>query len=156
MKYSPIKNLIKNHLNENKKGYLWFFVAFFFALAVPVILQIAMTFTSKDNSSLCSLGFVIESELLVFLMVIIISLIMDEFVFKETNNSFETKFLFTFFPILLIIFCMMSYAITYSQKDDVSIVIFMASVEFLTFLGTLFYAVFVKQTAFNDINRDKL
>jgi len=140
---------VKNFFSQYKDGYLWFFLTFTFALVVPVVIQLWMTFAGKDTSQ-CSLIFILESELLIFSMVVTGSLVIDDFLFKEESPSdFSTKLVFSLLPILIIIFCISAYIIAYFKNNDINTIIFMATVEFFIFIFTASYAALVKQTSFS-------
>jgi hypothetical protein len=142
---------VKDYFSKNQDGYMWFLLTFVSALVLPIAIQLAITFVSKDTLQ-CSSIFIIESELLIFLMVIIYSLVIDDFIFEGKNPPYSRtrRLLFSFLPMVISVCCVSAYILTFFRRDDMGTLVFMVVVEIFMLIFTAFYAASVKQISFNS------
>lgn len=145
-----VLNRLRLDIVEYRRGYLWFFLTFILAYIIPIMIDILIRLTTEQSRQ----PSLIESELLIFIMVITYSLVLDHFVFEfehQHYNDIWERLLYTFFPFLIIIFCILIYTMSYFRSESVGISLLYYSLEFILLISVAFYAVYIKHKFFKGL-----
>ncbi|OQW87571.1 MAG: hypothetical protein BWK78_08985 [Thiotrichaceae bacterium IS1] len=141
--------IIREHLVTYKDGYYWFILTCTFALLVPAIMKLIIPCFEYNYWEFFSQG-----DIALFSMVIVTSLVVDNFFFekdfqatleKKGYTEFGKGFSLFIFPVLAILFCLGVYLRCQAMKGEIGIPTVL--LEMLIFLGVAIYAAFVKHTS---------
>lgn len=139
----------------NRIGYVWFLLTFTFALMIPFIMR---TITSSYQYTFINL--ISDGDIVLFSMVIIASLMIDNFMFEEDfsvfldqKNSSEhsilmKRFLVFIFPLLMVMFCLIAYMGCINMSTE-KIDMFVVAIELGTFIAIAIYAASIKQLSWD-------
>jgi hypothetical protein len=133
---------------RRNEGHVWFMLTFAAAYLLPVIIDLFIWFTSSRSQQL----FLIESELLIFLMAITRAIVIDNFVFETKSPSgWLERSLYSELPNTIIVFCVLIYIVGYFRFDNIFVITLMIISEFLVFAMVVCYVVFIKHRQFKDV-----
>lgn len=143
----------KKYFSENGVGYIWFILTFIFALLIPFVISVVIspqyTFTK----------FLVDGDVALFSVVIVISLIIDNFMFEKDfaillGNGKEPEYIQLFqrfmvfiFPLLIVIFGLIAYMGINMLEKKVNT--FAVVIEIAVFFATASYAARIKQVSWN-------
>jgi len=167
---SPVKRYwdrspVKKYFLTYWVGYFWFILTLMFALMMPLLMRFV---TSKYEYTFVNL--ISDGDLVIFSMVIITSLIIDNFMFEKDFSAFlyqenesessvlKKRFLVFIFPLLMVMFCLIAYigCINMSEKTTFyELDWFIVTIELATFLAIASYAALIKQMSWNKKNETK-
>ena len=166
---SPVKNLwdhspVKKYFLTYWVGYSWFMLTLMFALMMPLLMRFV---TSKYEYTFVNL--ISDGDLVLFSMVIIASLMIDNFMFEEDFSALlyqenesefsvlKKRFLVFIFPLLMVMFCLIAYmgCINMSGKTLDELDWFIVTIELATFLAIASYAALIKQMSWNKKNETR-
>lgn len=146
---SQLWSIVKKHFPLYKDGYFWFSMTCFFALFVPAIARGAiLKYTVRDFFS--------EGDIVLFSMIIVTSLVIDNFFFEGDFTAILQKegfprrsrdFLLFIAPMMAIVLCIIVYIRCQSLKEQLDM--FTMGVEIVLFMAVAIYAAFVKQTVWD-------
>ena len=145
--------MVKKYFSENWVGFVWFILTFLFALMIPFVISVVIspqyTFTK----------FLVDGDVALFSVVIVTSLMIDNFMFEEgfaifLNNGKEPEYIKLFkrfmvfiFPLLIVIFGLIAYMGINMLEKKVNM--FAVAIEIAVFFATASYAVRIKQLLWN-------
>ena len=147
--------MVKKYFSEKLEGYIWFILTFTFALLIPFIMGIII------SPQYTFINFISSGEIALFSMVIIASLMIDNFMFEEDwtfflnngNKSERSKlfnsFMVFIFPLLMVISCLIAYMGCINIPKEEIDTTFVVVIEFVTFFAIAGYAAHIKQFSWN-------
>lgn len=131
------------------KSFFWFFLTLVVGLS-QVWIMLFISYIKKMDFP--SETVMVDGVLVFFSIVLVSSIMIDYFLFEEpsnrslTDNGFVKKFMFSFFPMGLILGCGILFAVSYVSKLDASQfdIDFITFTQFMILAITAIYAILVK------------
>jgi hypothetical protein len=154
MKWKPFLLKIKQYFSAHWVGYFWFSLTLMFALIIPFIMRMV---TSAEYTFIHLIS---DGNIVLFSMVIIASLMIDNFMFEEDFSVFLDKkhesehsilikrFLVFIFPLLMVMFCLIAYIGCINMSKE-KIDAFVVVIELSTFFAIAAYAAHIKQLSWD-------
>ncbi len=150
-----IRRLLKKYFLAYWIGYVWFLLTLTFALMIPFIMR---SITSSYQYTFINL--ISDGDIVLFSMVIIASLMIDNFMFEEdfaifldNRNGPEhlmlvKRFMVFIFPLLMVMFCLIAYMGCINMSKE-KIDAFVVAIELGTFFAIAAYAASIKQLSWD-------
>jgi hypothetical protein len=154
MKWKHFLLRVKQYFSDHWVGYFWFLLTLTFALIIPFIMRIV------TSSEYTFIHLISDGNIVLFSMVIIASLMIDNFMFEEDFSVFLDKknesehsilikrFLVFIFPLLMVMFCLIAYIGCINMSKE-KIDAFVVVIELSTFFAIAAYAAHIKQLSWD-------